>query len=156
MSLNLKGAVPVLVMPFNTDGTVDEESLIRQIDFCVEAGLRERGLTASGTRDVTVLGGSNGNLLPEELERGAVGTLPFAAIIDAYRTVCDHYATGDATGICVSSFRCCEQQSQAAVVPRRSGYRKRSSTGRASCVPPTVVSMSIRYTTGSWNVCGGI
>ncbi len=233
MSLNLKGAVPVLVMPFNADGTVDEESLIRQIDFCVEAsaqaiafgmgsesamltdaeraqvwncatrhlngklplvaatshasregtialtrlarecgancamvnpqprhgerlvglfrdlskhvdlplmlqdaggnapvqvllratqesaqvvslklesgasphkigevvaGLRERGLTRSGTRDVTVLGGSNGNLLPEELERGDESTLPFAAIIDAYRTVCDHYATGDATG----------------------------------------------------------
>jgi len=61
----------------------------------VAAGLRESGLT-EGTRNVTVVGGSNGNLLPEELERGAVGTLPFPTIIDAYRTVCDCYATENA------------------------------------------------------------
>jgi len=61
------------------------------------AGLHENGLTGGGTRDVTVLGGADGNLLPEELERGAIGTLPFPAIIDAYRVVCDCYAAGDAT-----------------------------------------------------------
>jgi 4-hydroxy-tetrahydrodipicolinate synthase len=64
----------------------------------VVAGLRENGLAGGGARGVTVLGGANGNLLPEELERGAVGTLPFPAVIDAYRTVCDHYAAGDAAG----------------------------------------------------------
>lgn len=62
----------------------------------VVAGLRESGLMGNGARDVIVLGGANGNLLPEELERGSVGTLPFPAIIDAYRAVCDCYAAGDA------------------------------------------------------------
>ena len=42
MHLNSKaritGAVPVLVMPFDSDGTIDEESLRREIGFCVEAG----------------------------------------------------------------------------------------------------------------------
>ncbi len=64
----------------------------------IVAGLRESELAGNSERDVTVLGGANGNLLPEELEQGAVGTLPFPAIIDAYRTVCDCYATGDAAG----------------------------------------------------------
>jgi len=62
------------------------------------AGLHESGLAGGGARDVTVLGGANGNFLPEELERGSVGTLPFPAIIDAYRIVCDCYASGDAAG----------------------------------------------------------
>jgi 4-hydroxy-tetrahydrodipicolinate synthase len=61
----------------------------------VIAGLRESGLASGGSREVTVLGGANGNLLPEELERGSVGTLPFPSIIDAYRIVCDCYAAGD-------------------------------------------------------------
>jgi 4-hydroxy-tetrahydrodipicolinate synthase len=60
----------------------------------VVAGLRESKLA----RNVTVLGGANGNLLPEELSRGTVGTMPFPSIIDAYRAVCDRYAAGDAAG----------------------------------------------------------
>jgi len=59
-------------------------------------GLVKDGLSAvSGERDVTVLGGSNGGLLLEELDRGAVGTLPHPAIIDAFRAVCDLYAAGN-------------------------------------------------------------
>jgi 2-keto-3-deoxy-L-arabinonate dehydratase len=62
-------------------------------------GLATDGLAgASGARDVTVLGGSNGGLLLEELERGSVGTLPHPAIIDAFRDVCDRYAAGDVSG----------------------------------------------------------
>jgi 4-hydroxy-tetrahydrodipicolinate synthase len=81
----------------------------------VAAGLRERGLLAGATgesgdestggsttagraRQVTVLGGANGNWLPEELEHGAVGTMPHPGIIDAFRQVCDRYAAGDAAG----------------------------------------------------------
>ena len=64
----------------------------------VVAGLRESGLAGGGDRTVTVLGGANGNLLPEELDRGAVGTLPHPTIIDAYRAVCDRHAAGDAAG----------------------------------------------------------
>ncbi len=45
---------------------------------------------------VTVLGGAGGSWLPEELEAGSVGTMPHPAIIDAFRTVCDRYAAGDA------------------------------------------------------------
>jgi 2-keto-3-deoxy-L-arabinonate dehydratase len=65
----------------------------------VAAGLREAGLIAgasTSTRQVTVLGGANGNYLPEELARGAVGTMPHPGIIDAFRAVCDAYAAGDA------------------------------------------------------------
>jgi 4-hydroxy-tetrahydrodipicolinate synthase len=68
------------------------------------AGLREAGLLAggdesgSGSGRVTVLGGAGGSYLPEELEAGAVGTMPHPAIIDAFRTVCDRYAAGDAAG----------------------------------------------------------
>jgi hypothetical protein len=36
--LEIKGAVPVLAMPFDEDGAIDEDSLRREIDFCVEAG----------------------------------------------------------------------------------------------------------------------
>ncbi len=36
--VEIKGAVPVLAMPFDDDGQIDEESLRREIDFCVEAG----------------------------------------------------------------------------------------------------------------------
>ena len=48
-----------------------------------------------GDRDVTILGGSNGGLLLEELDRGSVGTLPHPAIIDAFGEVCDLYADGN-------------------------------------------------------------
>jgi 4-hydroxy-tetrahydrodipicolinate synthase len=53
------------------------------------------GLSDSPDRAVTVVGGSNGNLLPEEFDRGAVGTLPHPAIIDAFREFCDLRASGD-------------------------------------------------------------
>lgn len=72
----------------------------------VVAGLRELGwLDGSGGRPVTVLGGAQGNLLPEELERGSMGTMPSPAIIDAYRTVCDRYAAGDPAGGSDAYFR---------------------------------------------------
>ena len=65
-------------------------------------GLRKTGHLAGtdGERGgrITVLGGAGGNYLPEELEAGAVGTMPYPAIIDAHRTVCDRYAAGDAAG----------------------------------------------------------
>ena len=32
------GAVPVLAMPFDDDGAIDEASLRRELDFCIEAG----------------------------------------------------------------------------------------------------------------------
>ena len=32
------GAVPVLAMPFDDDGAIDEDSLRRELDFCIEAG----------------------------------------------------------------------------------------------------------------------
>lgn len=47
------------------------------------------------SREVTVLGGSNGGLLLEELERGSVGTLPHPAIIDAFADVCRAFGNGD-------------------------------------------------------------
>ncbi|MCZ6681470.1 MAG: dihydrodipicolinate synthase family protein [Candidatus Poribacteria bacterium] len=62
----------------------------------IVSGLRQSGLTGDGDREVTVLGGANGNYLPEEQERGSVGTIPFPAIIDAYQTVCEQYAAGEA------------------------------------------------------------
>ena len=34
----IEGAVPVLAMPFDDDGVIDEDSMRRQLDFCVEAG----------------------------------------------------------------------------------------------------------------------
>ena len=59
-------------------------------------GLRQRGMLGDGAaREITVLGGGNGNLLPEELGRGSVGTMPHPALIDGFRTVCDRYAAGD-------------------------------------------------------------
>ncbi len=63
----------------------------------VVAELQARKLTAVG-RQITVLGGANGNHLPEELNRGSVGTIPFPAIIDAYQMVCDCFRTGNTTG----------------------------------------------------------
>ena len=69
-------------------------------------GLRQSGLDGGGEREITVLGGSNGNLLPEELERGAVGSLPHPALIDAFRTVCDRYAAGDIEGALDCYYRC--------------------------------------------------
>ena len=56
------------------------------------------GMTGGAERTVDVLGGGNGNLLLEELGRGSVGTLPYGAVIDAFRTVCDLYAAGDERG----------------------------------------------------------
>ena len=62
-------------------------------------GLVSEGLArVSGNRKVAVLGGSNGGLLLEELDRGSVGTLPHPAIIDAFNTVCVRYAEGDSIG----------------------------------------------------------
>ena len=62
-------------------------------------GLRQRGLLGSGAaREITVLGGGNGNLLPEELGRGSVGTMPHPVLIDGFRTVCDRYVAGDSAG----------------------------------------------------------
>jgi 4-hydroxy-tetrahydrodipicolinate synthase len=59
----------------------------------------ETGAAAAGAgRQVTVLGGANGNWLPEESEHGAVGTMPHPAVIDAFRRVCDRYAADDAPG----------------------------------------------------------
>jgi hypothetical protein len=57
----------------------------------------ERGARGGAGR-ITVLGGAGGTYLPEELEAGAVGTMPHPAIIDAFRTVCDRYAAGNAAG----------------------------------------------------------
>ena len=34
----IRGAVPVLAMAFDDDGAIDEDSLKREIDFCMEAG----------------------------------------------------------------------------------------------------------------------
>jgi 4-hydroxy-tetrahydrodipicolinate synthase len=71
------------------------------------AGLRESGHLAGrageggggeGGGRITVLGGAGGNYVPEELEAGAVGTMPYPAIIDAFRAVCDRYAAGDPAG----------------------------------------------------------
>lgn len=61
--------------------------------------------TVCGDRDVTVLGGSNGGLLLEELDRGSVGTLPHPAIIDAFKQVCDLYASGDASGASLAYYQ---------------------------------------------------
>jgi 2-keto-3-deoxy-L-arabinonate dehydratase len=70
----------------------------------VVAGLAQAGLLVApagppaGGRQITVLGGASGAFLPEELERGATGTMPHPAIIDAFRLVCDRYAAGDPSG----------------------------------------------------------
>ncbi len=53
---------------------------------------------APEAREITVLGGGNGNFLPEELGRGSVGTMPHPALIDGFRTVCDRYAAGASAG----------------------------------------------------------
>jgi 4-hydroxy-tetrahydrodipicolinate synthase len=37
-TVDVRGAVPVLAMPFDEDGAIDEESLRRELDFCLEAG----------------------------------------------------------------------------------------------------------------------
>lgn len=68
----------------------------------VVAGLRASGRLAASesgstaghgptqsAEKITVLGGAGGSYLPEELEAGAVGTMPHPAIIDAFRAVCD-------------------------------------------------------------------
>lgn len=71
----------------------------------VAAKLREQGWLALPTkqaasaaaedRQISVLGGSNGNLLPEELENGSVGTMPQPGVIDAFGHVCAQYTQGD-------------------------------------------------------------
>jgi 4-hydroxy-tetrahydrodipicolinate synthase len=58
----------------------------------VKAGLE--GAVPPG-RDVTILGGSNGALLIEELDRGSIGTMPHPAMIDAFRLVVDQHLGGD-------------------------------------------------------------
>ncbi len=49
----------------------------------------------SGDREVTILGGSNGTLLIEELDRGSVGTMPHPAFIDAFKRVCEQHLGGN-------------------------------------------------------------
>lgn len=61
----------------------------------IAEGLKAKGFSGDGDRTVTVLGGSNGGLLLEELARGSVGSLPHPVIIDAFGTVCQAYAQGD-------------------------------------------------------------
>ena len=68
-------------------------------------GLREVELAEGGERTVDILGGGNGNLLLEELDRGSVGTLPYPALIDAFRSVCDLYASGNNHGAWESYLR---------------------------------------------------
>ena len=58
-------------------------------------GLLVEGVKELTDRTILILGGSNGNSLPEELERGSVGTLPHPVIIDAFRRVCDLHANGE-------------------------------------------------------------
>jgi dihydrodipicolinate synthase/N-acetylneuraminate lyase len=67
-----------------------------KIGIVVE-GLREAA-GALGGRQVTVLGGANGSLLLEELDRGSIGAMPHPALIDAFRGVCDGHAAGDRAG----------------------------------------------------------
>ena len=52
----------------------------------------------SDDREVTILGGSNGALLIEELDRGSVGTMPHPALIDAFKRVCEQHLDGDRAG----------------------------------------------------------
>lgn len=75
-----------------------------KIGLVVE-GLRERGLAGGGKREVTVLGGSGGRFLLEELHRGSVGTLPFPALIDVFGAVCDLHAAGDVASARATYFR---------------------------------------------------
>lgn len=49
-------------------------------------------------RNITIVGGSNGGLLLEELDRGSVGTLPHPVFIDAFRRVCDQHIEGNREG----------------------------------------------------------
>ena len=104
-------AASVSCLKIESPGTPDKIGLV--VD-----GLRQRGMLgrggddarsaphlaqscasgASEAREITVLGGGNGNWLPEELARGSVGTMPHPALIDGFRTVCDRYAAGDSAG----------------------------------------------------------
>jgi dihydrodipicolinate synthase/N-acetylneuraminate lyase len=36
--MNLRGVIPILLTPFHEDGSVDEDSLRKQIDFCIAGG----------------------------------------------------------------------------------------------------------------------
>ncbi len=87
----VREAPMVTCMKIECPGTPNKMGLV------IEA-LREIGLKEGGERKVDILGGGNGNLLLEELGRGSVGTLPYTAIIDAFRSVCDLYASGDEQG----------------------------------------------------------
>ncbi|MEE2753801.1 MAG: dihydrodipicolinate synthase family protein [Candidatus Latescibacterota bacterium] len=51
--------------------------------------------TLTDGREVTILGGSNGALLLEELDRGSVGTMPHPAMIDAFKHVCKLHEDGN-------------------------------------------------------------
>lgn len=46
-------------------------------------------------RVVSILGGSNGALLIEELDRGSVGTMPHPAFIDVLKRVCESHLGGN-------------------------------------------------------------
>lgn len=61
-------------------------------------GLVVEGVKEITDRNILILGGSNGNSLPEEFERGSTGTLPHPAIIDAFRQYCDLHQNGDIAG----------------------------------------------------------
>jgi 4-hydroxy-tetrahydrodipicolinate synthase len=54
--------------------------------------------TLTGSREVTILGGSNGALLLEELDRGSVGTMPHPVMIDAFKHVCKLHESGNRLG----------------------------------------------------------
>jgi 2-keto-3-deoxy-L-arabinonate dehydratase len=61
-------------------------------------GIVKERLGAEAGHGVTILGGSNGSLLIEELDRGSVGTMPHPAMIDAFKRVCDLHLGGDREG----------------------------------------------------------
>jgi 4-hydroxy-tetrahydrodipicolinate synthase len=55
-------------------------------------------LVALGGSSLTLLGGLNGHFLLEELERGAVGTMPGCDMTDAFVRVWDAWTSGDHDG----------------------------------------------------------
>ena len=58
-------------------------------------GLVKDRLASVKNNAVTILGGSNGSLLIEELDRGSVGTMPHPAMIDVFKRVCEQHLSGD-------------------------------------------------------------
>jgi len=110
---DLSDAVPIPLMIQDAHGNASAEVLLQAVRESKNVNSlklespgapHKMGLVASdldqasAPRQVTVLGGSNGGLLLEELARGSVGTLPHPAIIDAFRKVCDCWADGDLAG----------------------------------------------------------